>query len=113
MRISENDLYTFSSSYTLSIYPIDAICTFIPKNACTTLRYSIAVANGFLKDINDIAWIHSNNSTFISTQREVALAKYTFVVLRCPFRRVASAFLEKFVGREIESSRHKRKKFKY
>ena len=102
VRVSENDLYTFSLSFALSIYPIDAICTYIPKNACSTLRYSIAVANGFLEDINDIEWIHSNNSTFISTQREVALAKYTFVVLRCPFRRVASVFLDKFVDRRLK-----------
>ena len=102
VRLSENDLYTFSSSYTLSIYPIDTIYTFIPKNACSTLRYSVAVANGFLEDINDIEWIHSNSSACKSTQREVALAKYTFVVLRCPFTRVASAFLEKFVDRQFK-----------
>ena len=90
--ISQNDLFTFSSRYALSIYPIDAIYTFIPKNACSTLRYSIAIANGFLEDISEIEWIHSNNETFISTQREIALAKYTFVVLRCPYTRVASCF---------------------
>ena len=90
--ISQNESYNFSSRYALSIYPIDAICTFIPKNACSSLRYSIAIANGFIKDLNDIKWIHSNNQTFIATQRELALSNYTFVVLRCPFTRIASCF---------------------
>jgi hypothetical protein len=100
--ISQNESYNFSSRYTLSIYPLDAICTFIPKNACSSLRYSIAIANGFIKDLNDIKWIHSNNQTFIATQRELALSKYTFVVLRCPFTRVASCFIDKFVGRKLK-----------
>lgn len=100
--ISQNDLYNFSSRYTLSIYPLDAICTFIPKNACSSLRYSISIANGFIKDLDDIKWIHSNNQTFIATQRELVRAKFTFVVLRCPFTRVASCFIDKFVGRKLK-----------
>jgi len=99
--VHQNNLYTFSSRYTLSIYPLDAICTFIPKNACSSLRFSIAIANGFIKDINDIKWMYLNNQTFISTQREIVRAMYTFVVLRCPYTRVASCFLDKFVGQRI------------
>jgi len=100
--VSLNKLYTFSLEYTLSIYPLDAVYTFIPKNACSTLRYSIAIANGFLGDINDINWIHKNNETFVSTQREISLASYTFVVLRCPYTRVASCFLNKIVDEEFK-----------
>ena len=100
--VSLNKLYTFSLEYTLSIYPLDAVYTFIPKNACSTLRYSIAIANGFLGDISDIDWIHQNNPTFMSTQREVALASYTFVVLRCPYTRIASCFLNKIVDEEFK-----------
>ena len=96
---SQNDFFAFSSKHALSIYPVDAVYTFIPKNACSSLRYSIAVANGFLEDISEVEWIHSNNKTFISTQREIALAKFTFVVLRCPFTRAASCFLDMFVDR--------------
>ena len=99
--VSQNKSYTFSLAYTLSIYPLDAVYTFIPKNACSTLRYSIAIANGFLDDISDINWIHQNNPTFMSTQREVALAKYTFVILRCPYNRIASCFLNKIVDGTI------------
>ena len=100
--VSLNELYTFSLAYTLSIYPLDAVYTFIPKNACSALRYSIAIANGFLSDISDINWIHDNNRTFMSTQREVSRASYTFVVLRCPYTRVASCFLDKIVDGELK-----------
>ena len=99
--VNQNELYTFSLEHALSIYPLDAVYTFIPKNACSTFRYSIAIANGFLGDISDIEWIHQNNPTFISTQREVSLASYTFVVLRCPYTRVASSFLNRIVDEEF------------
>ena len=99
--VNQNELYTFSLEHALSVYPLDAVYTFIPKNACSTLRYSIAIANGFLGDISDIEWIHQNNPTFISTQREVSLASYTFVVLRCPYTRVASSFLNRIVDEEF------------
>ena len=100
--VGQNKLYAFSLEHSLSIYPLDAVYTFIPKNACSTLRYSIAIANGFLGDISDINWIHQNNPTFVSTQREVALASYTFVVLRCPYTRIASCFLNKIVDEEFK-----------
>ena len=100
--VNQNELYTFSLEHALSVYPLDAVYTFIPKNACSTLRYSIAIANGFLGNISDIDWIHQNNPTFISTQREIALASYTFVVLRCPYTRIASCFLDKIVKEKFD-----------
>lgn len=101
LPLIENEHYSLSSAYSLSIYSIDAVYTFIPKNACSTLRYSIALANGFINDISDIDWIHANNATFISTQSEIAKAKYTFVILRCPFRRIVSSFLDLIVNNEL------------
>ena len=101
LSIEDNKLYSFSSLYSLSIYPIDGVYTFIPKNACSTLRFSIALANGFIDDISNINWIHYNNKTLKSTQREIAQAKYTFTVLRCPFARVASSFLDYIVSGEF------------
>jgi hypothetical protein len=101
--VGQNKLYAFSLEHSLSIYPLDAVYTFIPKNACSTLRYSIAIANGFLGNISDINWIHQNNPTFMSTQREVALASYTFVVLRCPYTRIASCFLNQVVDGKFNS----------
>ena len=100
-QVNENSLHNWSSNYALSIYPINSVYTFIPKNACSTLRFSIAIANGFIKDLKDIQWIHNNNSTFKATQREVALASFTFVVLRCPYTRIASCFLDKIVDEVI------------
>lgn len=97
LPVSQNMAYQFSAGYALSIYKINGIYTFIPKNACSTLRFSVAVANGFLSDIKDVNWIHYNNGTFKSSQQEIANAKYTFVVLRCPFKRLVSCFFEKFV----------------
>ena len=98
-QVNQNKMHAFSSSHTLSIYPIGAVYTFIPKNACSSLRYSIAVANGFLDGVEDVKWIHKNNQTFVSTQREVCIANYTFVVLRCPFTRIASSFLNILVDK--------------
>ena len=100
-QLNENSLHNWSSNYALSIYPINSVYTFIPKNACSTLRFSIAIANGFIKDLKDIQWIHNNNSTFRSSQREVSIASYTFVVLRCPYTRIASCFLDKVVDEVI------------
>lgn len=97
-KLSENELYTFSLNHTLSVYSIDAVYTFIPKNACSTMRYSLALQNGYVRDIEDINWIHQNTQTFVATQREIARAKYTFTMLRCPFTRVASCFLDKIVN---------------
>lgn len=100
-NVLKNELYVFSLTHTLSIYPINAIYTFIPKNACSTLRFSIAMANGFIKNIDDIDWIHKNNNTFISSPAYVAMAEYAFVILRCPFKRLSSLFLNKFVDGDM------------
>ena len=100
-QVNENSLHNWSSNYALSIYPINSVYTFIPKNACSTLRFSIAIANGFIKDLKDIQWIHNNNLTFRSSQREVSVASFTFVVLRCPYTRIASCFLDKIVDEVI------------
>jgi len=100
-EVNTNNLYKWSSNFALSIYPINAVCTFIPKNACSTLRFSIAIANGFIRDIKDVRWIHNNNGAFRSSKREVSIANYTFVILRCPFTRIASCFLDKIVDEII------------
>ena len=38
-----------------------------------------------------------NNEAFNASQKEIAQAVYTFIILRCPFRRVASAFLDQIL----------------
>ena len=96
-NLKENEFYDFSVEYLLLIYSLESVYTFIPKNACTSLRFSIAVSNGFLKDISDLHWIHENNDSFQPSKREAAIAKYTFVVLRCPFTRIVSCFFDQVV----------------
>ena len=100
--LSQNEKYSFSLSHAMSIYQLNTIYTYIPKNACSSLRFSVAVLNGFIEDINDFHWIHQNNETFNPTQREITRASYTFVVLRCPFTRVASCFFDQIVGGDFD-----------
>jgi len=96
--VRKNSFHQLASKQALSIYGIGAVYSFIPKNACSTLRYSVAVHNGFLEPGDDPDWIHSNNETFCATQQQIVEAKYNFVVLRCPYRRLASAYLDKVVS---------------
>ncbi|RYG88276.1 MAG: hypothetical protein EON59_04950 [Alphaproteobacteria bacterium] len=98
VALSKNEAHQFAADHALSIYPSQSVCTFIPKNGCSALRYAVAVANGVLRPGADIAWIHKNNDTFKSSLPHLALAEYTFTIVRCPFRRLASAFLDKVVG---------------
>lgn len=103
--LARNAGHAFAARHALSIYRPGAIYSLIPKNACSTMRYSIALANGFIKGPEDIGWIHENNDTFVARQDELVCADYTFVVLRCPFRRLASMFLNKFVSGEFRLDR--------
>lgn len=98
--LKNNPAYQFARAHAFAVYPQRAVYTFIPKNACSTLRFSVAVANGFLTPEADVNWIHANNDAFIASQEYLATCDYAFVVLRCPFRRVASAYLDKIVGGE-------------
>jgi hypothetical protein len=63
------------------------------------MRTSLAIANGCLKDSSDFNWIHQNNDTFTASLSELAKAKYTFTILRCPFSRLLSIYLDKFLDR--------------
>ncbi|ESR24231.1 hypothetical protein N177_2680 [Lutibaculum baratangense AMV1] len=73
--------------------------TFIPKNGCTTMRVSLAIANGCIRDPSEYAWVHQNNATFVASLRELVRAPFTFVILREPLRRLASVYLDKIVER--------------
>ncbi|WP_341938850.1 sulfotransferase family 2 domain-containing protein [Marinimicrobium sp. C2-29] len=98
--LQSNQRHQFAQSHALSLYRSRAIYSFIPKNACSTLRYSLAIHNGCLERGGDINWIHANNGTFRTDLAAAITAEYTFVVLRCPLRRLASVFLDKFVGKD-------------
>jgi hypothetical protein len=100
--LGQNAAHRFAASQALVCYPTKAIYTFIPKNACTTLRLSLAIANGCISGPEDWTWIHPNNGTFSATLRDLATAHFTFVILRCPHARLASVFLDKIVGKTPE-----------
>jgi hypothetical protein len=95
-----NRKHNFAALHALQIYRSNAIYSFIPKNACSTMRLSLAIANGCIPDAADINWIHNNNETFTADLAALARADYTFVILRDPFARLASCFLDKFVAKD-------------
>jgi hypothetical protein len=95
--LAQNAAHQFASQHALSIYAVDAIYSFIPKNACSTMRYTLGLANGAIAGPEQFHWIHTNNLTFRASLAELAKAKYTFVILRDPYRRIASCYLDKMV----------------
>ncbi|WP_282167891.1 sulfotransferase family 2 domain-containing protein [Shewanella japonica] len=95
-----NSAHQVAMKHGIMLYQQNALFTYIPKNACSTLRLSAAIANGCITSIEQGHWIHKNNQTFNPTLAEAVKVDYSFVVLRCPFRRLASVFLDKFVGKE-------------
>jgi hypothetical protein len=103
VSLSKNPAHQFAQRFALDVYPSESIYTFIPKNACSTLRFSIAIENGCLTPYGDVHWIHNNNATFKATLSSLMRARFTFLILRCPFSRVLSAFLDKFLERTPDS----------
>ena len=95
--VAENRPHEFAMRHAFAVYESHAIYTFVPKNASTTMRYSIARNNRFIDETTDVDWHHSNNLTFCASQEFAVTADYAFVILRCPFRRLASAYLDKVV----------------
>ncbi len=101
--IRNNPPFQFAQKHALCLYAQNAIYSFIPKNGCTTLRASLAVANGFISG-NDISnsninWVHNNTYTFSASLEALICTKYRFTVLRCPYAKLVSLFLDKFVDK--------------
>jgi hypothetical protein len=99
-NLSQNTAHQFAAQRALRIYRADAIYSYIPKNACSTMRLSLAIENGCITNEASYGWFHNNNNTFSSDLASLIKARYTFVILRCPFARLASAYLDKIVGNE-------------
>ncbi|MFI3188135.1 hypothetical protein BCS42_11425 [Crenothrix sp. D3] len=95
--LSQNEQHSFAMDHALRLYTANAIYSFIPKNACSTMRLSLALANGCIRDKKDFNWIHANNATFRTDLASVQLAAYTFVILRCPYARLVSVYLSNIV----------------
>ena len=99
-----NAAHQFAADHALSLYARNAVFTFIPKNGCTSLRYSAALDNQVIDGPDNLEWIHKNNPSFRPTLRELRTADYTSVVLRCPFRRLVSCFLHWIVEGHSQAS---------
>ena len=97
--LRQNRKHNFAQSHSLHIYQSNSIYSFIPKNACSTMRTSIAYANGCIDRPEDFNWIHKNNHTFNPDLSDLICADYTFVILRCPYARLASVYLDKIVSK--------------
>jgi hypothetical protein len=98
--LNQNVAHQFAAQRALRIYRSDAIYSYIPKNACSTMRLSLAIENGCVANESDYGWFHENNNTFLADLASLIKARYTFVILRCPYARLASAYLDKVVGNE-------------
>lgn len=100
-NISNNNSFQFAQKHALHFYKYNIIYSFIPKNGCTTLRASVAATNGLIEQNKlhneNINWIHNNTYTFGATLQELINCRYKFTVLRCPYDRLISLFLDKFV----------------
>jgi hypothetical protein len=100
VALKRNPAHVFAQKHALNLFSKNAIYTYIPKNACSTLRLSLAVANGCIDSDDEFEWIHQNNETFAASMSELIKAEYTFTFLRCPFRRIASVFIDKMISKD-------------
>lgn len=99
LPLGQSSEFQFARRHALCAYRSESIYTFIPKNACSTMRLSLARANGIPISDDTFSWIHPNNGTFVADLNALAKAKFTFVILRDPFARLASVYLDKIVER--------------
>ncbi|WP_432257123.1 sulfotransferase family 2 domain-containing protein [Limimaricola sp. AA108-03] len=102
MPLTANSAHGFAAAHALVAYDSGSVYSFIPKNGCSTMRYSLALANGCISGPEQWSWIHANNHTFQASLRELVTAPFSFVILRCPHRRLASCFLDKILSRTQE-----------
>lgn len=97
-NLRKNSKHLFSSEFALVFYEKSVVYSMIPKNACSTMRLTLAMANGCIEGPKNIDWIHNNNDAFRASLRDLVSARGAFVILRCPYRRLVSTFLDKFVA---------------
>ena len=103
-NLKSNQHHDFAAKHTLCHYKSNTVCTWIPKNGCSNLRYSVSKENGAISNIDEIEWMHRNNDCFNATTKESLQANYTFIILRNPFKRLLSFFLDKLCHSPEEKS---------
>ena len=102
--IEKNEDHLFAKQHTLVHLKSNSVCTWIPKVGCTNMRYSIPLANGAISTQADIEWVHNNNNSFTADNKELLAANYTFVVIRNPFKRLVSFYLDKLCHEDPHES---------
>ena len=103
-NLKKNQDHDFAVKHTSIHHKSNSVCTWIPKNGCSNLRYSIAKENGTITSVEEIEWIHQNNDCFNASTKEALQADYTFVILRNPFKRLLSFFLDKLCHSQEDQS---------
>ena len=103
-NLKENKQHDFAIQHSSLHYKSNTVCTWIPKNGCSSLRYSIAKENGAIANIDEIEWIHANNDCFSPSTKETLQADYAFTILRNPFKRLLSFYLDKLCHPQREGS---------
>ena len=103
VSLAQNGPNNFALKHSWQIFASNAVYSMIPKNGCSSVRYSIALANGCISGLQDLNWVHNNNNTFACDIKSAFGADYTFTVLRCPFRRAISAYYDKIVSMDVQS----------
>ena len=99
--LAHNQAHIFAQNTTLIHLNSNSTCTWIPKNACSNIRFSIALANGAISSMNDVKWIHNNTSSMCPSNKEILQASFCFVILRNPFKRLLSFFLDKICHQSL------------
>ena len=90
----------------LYVYPrLELAYTYIPKNACTSFKRTLGRAQGWLSedarsahDMN-VRWWLSGLARYSGTEERI-------VVLRDPFDRILSGYLNRFLMRDDEAAHH-------
>ena len=100
--LAQNGKHQFALRHAMAVFASDTIYSMIPKNGSTGLRTAVGVANGVIDGPQQNGWISGNpHQTYAPvTIAELARARFTFVVLRDPFTRLSSAYLDKIVARK-------------